>query len=494
MFKKILLRVELIAYSDAEKKIVDKSEFTENEIKNSSDNTIKFPNIFKVSYLFERHQLLDLKIYNNDKDDSNYELISTSVGEIMGSKDQCLKRVLKDGEVIYIIGNEIDYNSEKLSLDIKCLDLIGVNVRYSLFYLGSIKNLCNTRLYDSEIILKKNNNNVISFETCKIPMAVFGQKEDIIKSEILIQLIDFNHNQILCQYRGRIKKLITSQDLQLKMNNSAKAIIKCSIKKESTFISYLKSGMNMILTIGIDFTNSNKSYKEKDSYHYLGEGMNDYEKAIRSCGDIVAYYTNDQLFPVFGFGFAFIDPVMNDFEGKYTDSNFPINCNRENPKIKTIDEVLKEYRKFLTKIHLAGPTKFSPMLKDLNYEVKKGLKEGKKMDYHIIMILTDGQIDDMEETKKALVEASFLPISVIIIGIGNENFENMDILDADQNPLYDKTNRKANRDLVQFVYFNDFKDNPKQLAEKVLEEIPRQVVEYYLHRDDAVEKMSSTNE
>lgn len=325
-------------------------------------------------------------------------------------------------------------------------------------------------------------------------MAVFGQKEDIIKSEILIQLIEFNHNQILCQYRGPIKKLITSQDLQLKMNNSAKAIIKGSIKKESTFISYLKSGMNMILTIGIDFTNSNKSYKEKDSYHYLGEGMNDYEKAIRSCGDIVAYYTNDQLFPVFGFGFSFIDPVMNDFEGKYTDSNFPINCNRENPKIKTIDEVLKEYRKFLTKIHLAGPTKFSPMLKDLNYEVKKGLKEGKKMDYHIIMILTDGQIDDMEETKKALVEASFLPISVIIIGIGNENFENMDILDADQNPLYDKTNRKANRDLVQFVYFNDFKDNPKQLAEKVLEEIPRQVVEYYLHRDDAVEKMSSTNE
>ena len=59
---------------------------------------------------------------------------------------------------------------------------------------------------------------------------------------------------------------------------------------------------------------------------------------------------------------------------------------------------------------------------------------------------------------------------------------NMDILDADENPLFDKNGRKADRDLVQFVPFYKFSNSDgDKLAEQVLEEVPRQVVEYYLH-------------
>ncbi len=122
------------------------------------------------------------------------------------------------------------------------------------------------------------------------------------------------------------------------------------------------------------------------------------------------------------------------------------------------------------------------MINDLIFEVEKELEEGKIFNYHIIMILTDGMIDDMNETKDSLVAASFLPISVIIIGIGDGDFTKMDILDADENPLYDSNHRKADRDLVQFVPYNRCKNNPQKLAEQVLEEIPRQVVEYYQHK------------
>ena len=240
--------------------------------------------------------------------------------------------------------------------------------------------------------------------------------------------------------------------------------------------------MNIKLTIGIDFTGSNGHYLDEISYHYIKSGVNNYEKAISSCGNIVAHYDYDQLFPVFGFGFIVNDENENmNFYGKYTNFNYPINCNRNNPNIYLIDGVLKEYRKFLPKINLTGPTNFAPIINDLNIDVKTALREGKIMKYNILMILTDGQIDDMIETKDALVEASFLPISVIIIGIGDGDFRNMDILDADTNPLYDRRGRKADRDLVQFVPFNKYKNNPQELAEQVLEEIPRQVVEYYQH-------------
>ena len=114
------------------------------------------------------------------------------------------------------------------------------------------------------------------------------------------------------------------------------------------------------------------------------------------------------------------------------------------------------------------------------------------------MILTDGIIDDMNETIDSLVESSFLPISVIIICIGNADFSVMNKLDADDDPLYDKNERKADRDLVQFVPFINFQNDGQKLAEQVLEEVPRQIVEYYQHKkispgDPIVNIQSSLN-
>ena len=49
----------------------------------------------------------------------------------------------------------------------------------------------------------------------------------------------------------------------------------------------------------------------------------------------------------------------------------------------------------------------------------------------------------MDDTIDALFEVSYLPIRVIIIGIGNGG-GNIDILDADEEPLINKNGRKAN--------------------------------------------------
>jgi len=70
-----------------------------------------------------------------------------------------------------------------------------------------------------------------------------------------------------------------------------------------------------------------------------------------------------------------------------------------------------------------------------------------------MLLLTDGEIFDMDLTKELLVKASELPCSIVIVGVGNEEFEKMEELDADKGRLTDKAGNEAKRDIVQFVRF-----------------------------------------
>lgn len=64
----------------------------------------------------------------------------------------------------------------------------------------------------------------------------------------------------------------------------------------------------------------------------------------------------------------------------------------------------------------------------------------------------------MEETKKLLVSLSGMPFSAVVIGVGDGEFDQMEILDADGEILKDADNNEAIRDIVQLVQYGDFKD------------------------------------
>lgn len=62
--------------------------------------------------------------------------------------------------------------------------------------------------------------------------------------------------------------------------------------------------------------------------------------------------------------------------------------------------------------------------------------------YQMLLIITDGIINDMEKTIDEIVRGSSLPMSIIIVGVGDADFSSMDILDADDDPLYSKKFKK----------------------------------------------------
>lgn len=80
----------------------------------------------------------------------------------------------------------------------------------------------------------------------------------------------------------------------------------------------------------------------------------------------------------------------------------------------------------------------------------------------------------MEATKQILVQMSGMPFSAVIVGVGDdEDFADMEELDADATVLRDKDGNLACRDIVQFVKYSDFKElGMRELALEVLGEVP----------------------
>jgi len=447
------------------------SHFTDNfttEAVNSHNKIIIFNSCYICDYFFEKRQNLQISLIKDSQKEGSIQL---PLGQIVGSRGSTFKQKIGKKAFIIISAQGISDVNEYLEFNfstkaISYFDFSKPSDKISYLIASNGK-----KIYSSESI-----SNYGNFESVKIPVA-------LIDKGFTISFLDCN-KEILAYKDDFIQSFLSLNGniyIGLNVNNKQLNIINNSrILKNYSFIDYIKNGVFIKLDIGIDFTSSNELPNNPNSLHYInGNYPNDYEQAIRACGTIVAYYDYNQSFPTYGFGAA----VGND-----TKPSMCFNVNfKENPEIYTIDNVIEEYKNCFKNIQLAGPTKFCPMIRQVIGNIRR---ENNPLKYHILLILTDGIIQDMQETIDALVEGSFLPLSVIIIGIGNDHFQEMNVLDGDDVPLVSSSGVKRMRDLVQFVPFNKYKSNPEKLAEQVLEEVPRQIIEYYTMNNIFPENLS----
>jgi len=246
------------------------------------------------------------------------------------------------------------------------------------------------------------------------------------------------------------------------------------VKEEYNFLDYIWGGCEISLVVAVDFTSSNGNPKDSKSLHYNdGVSDNEYSKAIRAVGEILAYYDTDQLVPVYGFGAL----LKNTREVSHC---FPLNEDNQNAEVYGVDGILDIYRKALNNnnIRFYGPTMFSQII-NAAAEIAKLHTTQQTQKYFILLIVTDGVINDLEAAKEAIVKASDLPLSIVVVGVGNANFLNMEILDSDNGVLVDRRGKSSIRNILQFVPFRDFRDKHySKLAKETLAEIPDQLLSY----------------
>ncbi|XP_047424545.1 copine-3-like isoform X2 [Mugil cephalus] len=270
---------------------------------------------------------------------------------------------------------------------------------------------------------------------------------------------------------------INSKKKQKKRNykNSGVIVVKqCKIVKEYTFLDYIMGGCQINFTIAIDFTGSNGDPKSPLSLHYISpQGYNEYLSAIWAVGNVIQDYDSDKMFPAFGFG-AQIPPSW------LVSHEFPLNFKPSNPFCAGIEGVVAAYRQCLPQVKLYGPTNFSPIIKHVAHFGKQALQQDTASHYFVLLIITDGVITDMDETLNAIVKASRLPMSIIIVGVGGADFSAMELLDGDDGILRSATGEAAMRDIVQFVPFRQFQNaGTAALAQSVLAELPDQVASFF---------------
>jgi len=217
------------------------------------------------------------------------------------------------------------------------------------------------------------------------------------------------------------------------------------------------------LIVGIDFTKSN-TWQGGDP-NYFCDNLHDistpsrpnpYQQVLSIMCNSLAAFDDDGYIDTFGFG----DHLTTDKSvfSFYSDTN-----GHDQPCVR-LTGVLERYNQLVPMIQMSGPTSFAPIIRKAIQIVRE------RKQYHILIIIADGAVDNIGESVDAIIEASKHPLSIVCIGVGKGPWEKMIMFD-DNIPQRDFDN-------FQFVNFHEMMHKCEnvgpEFAKNALMEIPDQ--------------------
>ncbi|KAN0019105.1 hypothetical protein ACTFIU_002307 [Dictyostelium citrinum] len=446
-----------------------------------------FKKTVTIDYHFERIQNLKFQVLDIDGGGKNDTIgdFSITLGNIIskpGKKvfgDIKCKNGKKTG-TIEIIAEEIQETGQNIILKLQGSkldkkDLFSSDPFYKIFKASPNGNLL---VYQSPVI--KSNINP-SYDPIILKLEELNGGD--MYRELTIEFWDYDmigDNDFIGSFKTTTDEILRGQVREFSLINPKKlskssyknsgkiAFTDARLVAQPTFIDYLSGGCEINLMIAIDCTASNGIPSDSTSLHYnTPTHESEYAKSIIAVGNVLAPYDSDGKIELLGFGAERFGGITS-------------HCFQFGPKAEArgIEEVLSIYNKVIPTIKLSYPTNFQEIIKHAHKKSLKGV-DSKNQKYTILLILTDGEITDMDDTIEEIVKASSkAPLSIVIVGVGVASFEKMTKLDGDDDQLCDRNGVVASRDIVQFVPFKQYENDPEQLAAQTLCEIPEQLIGY----------------
>ncbi|KAM3380489.1 protein BONZAI 1 isoform X1 [Capsicum galapagoense] len=491
-------------------------ELTRTEVVLNSLNP-KWITKYTMTYYFETVQNLVFRVYDIDTQFHNQDVkmlkleeqdflgeASCTLAQIVTKSDRALIMDLVCGEQsssqarapkfgkLTVFAEESISSKTTVELKLRCSELESKDLfsKSDPFLVvskttesGMVVPICKT-----EVI---NNDHSPSWKPMILNIQQIGSKEN----PLIIECYDFNSNG-KHSLIGKIQKSLldleklhsariganlfiptaTGPKQENKVLKSQLFVESYSEKVQYTFLDYLASGYELNFMVAIDFTASNGNPRLPDSLHYIDPSgrPNAYQRAILDVGEVLQFYDTDKRFPAWGFGARPIDgPVSHCFN---------LNGSSTYCEVEGIQGIMMAYVSALHNVSLAGPTLFGPVITSAAHIASQSLTNNERK-YFVLLIITDGVITDLQETKDALVQAADLPLSILIVGVGGADFKEMEILDADKGDrLESTTGRVAVRDIVQFVPLRDVQNGDVSVVQSLLAELPSQLLEYMRFR------------
>lgn len=192
-------------------------------------------------------------------------------------------------------------------------------------------------------------------------------------------------------------------------NSGTLTCANCCIEEKPSFTDYIMGGLELSMMVAIDFTASNGDINYSQSLHYLRDGKNQYQEAIQAIGNVIEHYDADKIYPLYGFGACYPQADGNMSRVSFC---FPLASSRV-AEVQGVEGILQTYEEAVPSLYFSCPTYFAELINKAADHAASTPCNQTTQKYNVLVILTDGMIDDIEATKKAVIRVSKLSLSSI---------------------------------------------------------------------------------